>query len=246
VTDPQGAEAFMSETPLRLPGCFLCYEPPYAALEVVAPPFTKRGIENGHVTFGSFNNLSKLGADVAAAWSRVLGVVPGSRLYLKCAQLSDKEICGRVEKMFADHGIARERLELAGYAARLEDHLGAYGKMDIALDPFPYNGTTTTCEALWMGVPVITCRGVHHGGRVGASLLDAVGLGELVAEDEDAYVALAVELAADKERLGVLSASLQQRMEASPLTDGAAFAARMESAYRQIWKAWCEGDEKRE
>lgn len=244
ITDPQGAEAFMSETPLRLPGCFLCYEPPHAALEVVAPPFSEHVTENGPVTFGSFNNFSKLGADVAVAWSRVLGAVPGSRLYLKCAQLGDKEICGRVEKMFVDHGIARERLELAGYATRLEDHLGAYGKMSIALDPFPYNGTTTTCEALWMGVPVITRRGAHHGGRVGASLLDAAGLGELVAKDEDAYVALAVELAADKERLRALRASLRQRMKASPLTDGAAFAAKMESAYRRIWKTWCEGNGK--
>ncbi len=234
VTDPQGAGAFMSETPLSLEGCFLCYGPPQQAPEILPPPF----VENGHVTFGSFNNLSKMGAGVVAAWSKVLEAVLGSRLYLKCAQLSDGELRKRVEKAFAAHGIARERLELAGYAPRLEDHLGAYGKMDIALDPFPYNGTTTTCEALWMGVPVITYKRAHHGGRVGASLLGAAGVEELVAVDEDHYVVLAAELAADGERLKALRADLRERMEASPLTDGAAFAAKMETAYRNIWKTW--------
>jgi predicted O-linked N-acetylglucosamine transferase (SPINDLY family) len=110
--------------------------------------------------------------------------------------------------------------------------------MDIALDPFPYNGTTTTCEALWMGVPVITYKGAHHGGRVGASLLGAAGVEELVAVDEDHYVVLAAELAADGGRLKALRADLRERMEASPLTDGAAFTMKMETAYRNIWKTW--------
>jgi predicted O-linked N-acetylglucosamine transferase (SPINDLY family) len=110
--------------------------------------------------------------------------------------------------------------------------------MDIALDPFPYNGTTTTCEALLMGVPVITYKGAQHGGRVGASLLGAAGVEELVAVDKDHYVVLAAELAADGGRLKALRADLRERMEASPLTDGAAFTAKMETAYRNIWKTW--------
>ncbi len=234
--ESEGAQATMSETPLLLEGCFLCYGPPQTAPEVAPPPF----VENGYVTFGSFNNLSKLGDGVVAAWSKILGAVPGSRLYLKCAQLSDGEMCQRVAERFAEHGIPAERLELAGYAAELEDHLQSYGKMDIALDPFPYNGTTTTCEALWMGVPVVTLKGVRHGGRVGASLLNAAGLPELAAEDEEGYVALAATLGVDTERLKESRASLRQRMAGSPLTDGSAFAAKMEAAYRKIWTAWCE------
>ncbi|MBL6934842.1 MAG: tetratricopeptide repeat protein [Alphaproteobacteria bacterium] len=234
VTDPEETQATMSERLLRLEGCFLCYGPPHTDVEVAVPPF----VENGHITFGSFNNLSKMSDGVVAAWSKVLDAVPGSRLYLKCAQLTDEELRKRMEERFAGHGIPPERLELAGYAASLEDHLGAYGKMDIALDPFPYNGTTTTCEALWMGVPVITLEGAHHGGRVGASLLGAAGLGELVAGDEDSYLALAVALAADTARLKELRASLRERMQASPLTDAAAFAAKIEDAYRTIWKTW--------
>ncbi len=236
VTDPQETQAFMSETALRLSGCFLCYGSPHTDVEVAAPPF----VENGYVTFGSFNNLSKVGEDVVAAWARVLDGVPDSRLYLKCAQLSDAALCRQVEERFSGHGIARERLELVGYAVSLEDHLGAYGKMDIALDPFPYNGTTTTCEALWMGVPVVTLKGENHGGRVGASLLNAAELQELVAQDEGCYVALAAALAADTKRLEDLRGDLRERMEASPLTDAATFAAKIEAAYRTIWKTWCE------
>lgn len=242
VTDGEGSEATMSETALFLEGCFLCYGPPHTDVEVAAPPF----VENGHVTFGSFNNLSKMSDDVVAAWAKVLDAVANSRLYLKCAQLSDGELCQRVTERFASHGIPADRLELAGYAASLEDHLGTYGKMDIALDPFPYNGTTTTCEALWMGVPVVTLEGAHHGGRVGASLLVAAGLPELVAQDEDSYVKLAQELASDTKRLKDLRGGLRERIEASPLTDAAVFAAKIEDAYRTIWKAWCEQGERQD
>ena len=237
VTDPpQESETTMSERLLSLPGCFLCYGPPHTDVEVAAPPF----VENGYVTFGSFNNLSKMSEGVVAAWAKVLDAVANSRLYLKCAQLSDAALCRQVEERFADHGIPADRLDLAGYAASLEDHLKSYGKMDIALDPFPYNGTTTTCEALWMGVPVIALKGAHHGGRVGASLLEAAGVGELVAQDEESYVALAAALASDTARLEDLRGGLRERMEASPLADGAAFAAKIEDAYRTIWKTWCE------
>ncbi len=237
VTDGEGAEATMSEALLSLEGCFLCYGPPRIATGVSPAPFA----ECGHVTFGSFNNLSKMEDEVVAVWSQLLDTVPGSCLFLKCAQLSDEKMCDLVRERFVSRGVASERLELAGYASSLEAHLKSYGRMDIALDPFPYNGTTTTCEALWMGVPVITLTGKHHGGRVGASLLTALGLPELVAGDKDSYLALAAELAVDEERLKSLRAGLRERLTGSPLADAATFASKMEDAYRRIWKTWCGG-----
>src|SRR6202030_3721984 len=126
----------------------------------------------------------------------------------------------------------RDRITLSGWTAEPLDHLALYGQVDIGLDPFPYNGTTTTCQALWMGVPVVTLGGDRHAGRVGASLLTAVGLTELIAPDSEAYVATAASLSQDLDRLATLRAGLRQRLEASPLCDEAEFARAMEAAYR--------------
>jgi predicted O-linked N-acetylglucosamine transferase (SPINDLY family) len=165
--------------------------------------------------------------------------VPGSRLYLKARQLRDKGTAEQIASQFAARGIGRSSLELAPATVTIADHFGAYGRVDVALDPFPYNGTTTTCEALWMGVPVVTFRGARHAGRVGASLLAAVGLHELIATDEDGYVERAATLASSRERLGQLRVGLRERMRRSELCDAAGFARSMEGAYRRMWRAWC-------
>ena len=184
--------------------------------------------------------LTKLTPVVVAVWSRILHAAPGSRLLLKAPTLSDPAARERVLASFAAQGIARERLELAGWIADPRDHLALYGKVDIGLDPFPYNGTTTTCQALWMGVPVIAIAGDRHAGRVGKSLLTAVGLTALIAPDTNSYVTLAADLARDPDRLATLRAGLRQRLAASPLCDAADFARAMENAYRTAWRRWCE------
>ena len=142
--------------------------------------------------------------------------------------------------MFADEGIAAERLEFYGMLPKKEDHLGLYSKIDIGLDPFPYNGTTTTCEALWMGVPVVTMLGDRHSGRVGASIMHNVGLTEFVADSVEQYIQLAQSMAADRQRLAELRAGLRQQMQDSELMDRELFTQTLEDAYRQIWVKWCE------
>jgi predicted O-linked N-acetylglucosamine transferase (SPINDLY family) len=193
------------------------------------------------VTFGSFNTLSKLTPRVVAAWAEIVGQVPGSRLLLKAKQLNDPEVRWRCAARFAAAGLAAERLELCGPLSAEAAHLGLYGQIDVALDPFPYNGTTTTCEALWMGVPVVTLAGDRHAGRVGASLLAHLGLYELVAPDQAGYVERAVALANEPARLAALRRDLRGRLRTSPLCDPAGFARAVEAAYRAMWRRWCAG-----
>jgi predicted O-linked N-acetylglucosamine transferase (SPINDLY family) len=145
-----------------------------------------------------------------------------------------------VRARFQAHGVAPERIVCSGWKLSDGDHYGAYGHVDLALDPFPYNGTTTTCEALWMGVPVVVLAGARHSGRVGVSLLNAVGLGGCIAGDGEDYVRIAVDLARDPERLAELRAGLRPRMAASPLCDGPRFARSFEGALRDLWREACE------
>ena len=192
VTDPPGeADALASERLERLDGGFLCYEPPADAPDPGPPP----SVAKGHVTFGSFNFASKLSDRCLDAWARVLAAVPGARLMLKGGFVADEGTRARVLSRLAAGGIGAERVDLLGWTASHAEHLALYGNLDIALDPFPYNGATTTCEALWMGAPVVTLAGGAHAGRVGASLLTRVGLEALIADDVEAYVAIAVGLA---------------------------------------------------
>ncbi len=234
--DPPGmTEAFHSETLVRLPRGFLCYEPPPAAPAVGPSP----GLAEGRITFGSFNNLAKFNPDVADVWSAILDRVPGSRLMMKFRTLADPGVQDHVRGLFAARGIAPERLILKGFLPTFKDHFALYHKVDIALDPFPYNGTTTTCEALWMGVPVIVLAGSCHAARVGVSILTGLGLEELVAQNRQDYIARAAALAADSDRLTALRASLRPRMQQAPLTDGPGFARSLESAYREMWRRRC-------
>jgi predicted O-linked N-acetylglucosamine transferase (SPINDLY family) len=230
-----GAEAAYTEQLWRLPDCFLAYQP-----DAATPPVARHGDET-IVTFGSFNHLPKVTPEVVATWSDILRAVPGSRLIMKAKRLGDRDVARRYAALFADHGVAAERVEFIGWQAAPADHLALYHRIDVALDPFPYNGTTTTCEALWMGVPLITLAGAHHAGRVGASLLHAVGLESLIADSRDAYVELAVGLARAQEERAALRATLRDKLRASPLCDAPNFARRIESAFREMWRRWCTG-----
>jgi predicted O-linked N-acetylglucosamine transferase (SPINDLY family) len=234
VTDPQGAaDALASEKLVRLEGGFLCYGPPHDAPEIVPRP----SLAGAAVTFGSFNNPAKLSAATIEVWAALLGRLPLARLLLKGASFADASSCDLFRARFASHGIDAARLILRSLAPDTASHLASYGEVDVALDPFPYNGTTTTCEALWMGVPVVTLRGERHAGRVGASLLTRVGLDALIAGDEAHYIDIAAGLAADTLRLAALSQSLRQRLQGSSLCDGVLFARRFEAALRHMWQS---------
>jgi protein O-GlcNAc transferase len=222
-----------SERPYRLPHSYLCFTPPDE--DVVVGPLP--ALERGAPTFGCFNNLLKINGAVVDLWSSLLAAVPGSRLYLKTAQLGDVAVRHGIVGEFAARGIGAERLRLAPSSPRRE-LLAAYNDVDIALDPFPFGGGTTTLEALWMGVPVVTLRGDRFVGRVGESVLTTFGLDGLVAVSPADYLSMASELAGDVARLAALRASLRQRLVASPLCDAASFARDLETAYRAMWQAW--------
>jgi len=234
--DPPGEEAFHTERLLRLPQCFLCFGAYVTQVPEAAPaPVASRG----RITFGSFNNLQKISPSAARAWARILEAVPQAKLLLKSLDFTEPDRRTRFLDRLAAQGVARERVELRLPQSAMPDHLGSYAEIDIALDPFPYNGTTTTCEALWMGVPVVTLIGARHAGRVGFDLLSQLGLEELATADVDAYVACAVALASDMKRLALLRRSLRERMRASPLCDATRFARDFEDGLRVMWRAWC-------
>lgn len=232
---PGGADDLHTETLLRLPGGFLCYRPG-AAVEGAG---VARAADAGALTFGSFNTLSKVTPDVVRVWSEILQRIPASRLLLKSEVLDEEETRARVEGAFAARGVAPERIELLPWIEEYSQHMAVYSRVDVALDPFPYNGTTTTCEALWMGVPVITLRGNRHAARVGASILHHGGVPEWIAESEGNYIALAMESAADRPALRASRAAIAGRVRASVVTDQARFTRALEDACRSVWVAWC-------
>ncbi|MBX6321423.1 MAG: hypothetical protein IRY94_06330, partial [Rhodospirillaceae bacterium] len=236
-TDPPGAaDALHSERLERLERIFLCYRPPAWVPEVSPLPAGDTGV----VTFGSFNAARKLSAAALAAWAEILRALPESRLLMKNKALADELVRVRIRTLFARHGIAPERVGLYPFAQDPADAITAYGAVDVALDPFPYAGTTTTCESLWMGVPVVTLEGDRHAARVGGSILRCLGLeAECVAATPEEYVAKAVALARDRARLAALRRELRSRMAASPLRDEAGFARAVEAAYRAMWRRWC-------
>ncbi|MDD9878595.1 MAG: tetratricopeptide repeat protein [Magnetovibrio sp.] len=233
--DPPGAtEAFHTEDLVRIEPGFLCYAPDPEAPTVAPPPADA----NGFVTFGSFNNLAKVTPDVIAAWAGILTDVPDSRLVLKAKALGDPAVQDRVRAAFAGHGVDPGRVDCRGWIVDGAP-LDAYGQIDIGLDTFPYNGTTTTAEALWMGVPVVALAGDWHAARVGASILGRAGLDDWIAPDPGAYRALAAARAGDLAGLGALRAGLRDKLEASGFTDGGPFAAAVEAAYRDAWRRRC-------
>lgn len=237
--DPVGmTEHLHSEKLVRLPESFSCYQPPDDdAPEVSNLPAQ----EKGYVTFGSFNNQAKLSPEVMTVWASLLGAVPGSRLVLKNPSLDDVTAQRGVRAAFRTAGVDPERLELLGLDSSSAVHLARYRNLDIGLDPFPYNGVTTTCEALWMGVPVVTLAGRTHVTRVGVSQLSNLGLTELICRTAEEYIATAVRLANDLEYLGRLRKEMRARMAASPLVDAQRFTSNLEGGYRTMWKKWCAG-----
>jgi len=240
ITDPPGEnDAHVTERLMRIDPCFLCFTPPPNAPEVSVRP------TDGPITFGSFNAVRKLNQRVVAHWSRLLRAVPDARLVLKSLDMGEEQTQENLYARFAAEGIARDRVTLLKPFKPARDHLSQYAEIDIGLDPFPYNGTTTTCEAMWMGVPVVAMVGDRHAARVGMSLLSAVGLSDLIAHDEDHSIAITVALANDRTRLTALRSGLRERMRASVLMDEKAFAARFYDAVRMMWRAWCTSGEHR-
>ena len=235
IADPEGEDRWHVEQLVRLPGSFLCYRPPADAPDVTPLP----ALASGGVTFGSFNNLAKIGPEVVELWAQLVASVPGSRLLVKNPSLTDAATRERYFAAFTGHGLAREQVELIGHTPTQIEHLALYGRIDIALDTFPYNGTTTTCEALWMGVPVVSLAGSRHAGRVGASLLRTVGHDEWVTTSKEAYIATAVGLATDRDALRVIRTELRNEMTSSALCDARGFARNMEAAFRDMWRHWC-------
>jgi predicted O-linked N-acetylglucosamine transferase (SPINDLY family) len=242
VTDPSGeADAWASEALVRLKDGFLSYSAGRNTPATTAPPCLEAGV----VTFGSFNNPAKMSPSTLDAWATLLSRLPHAKLLLKGKPFADSAARAMVLANLTKRGVAAERVELAPWSPGIDAHLATYNRVDIALDPFPYNGTTTTCEALWMGVPVVTLCGDRHAGRVGASLLTQVGLTELIASSVEEYVEIAGGLAADPGRLNEMRRTLRPRMAASPLCDGRSFARRVEAAYRAMWQDWCTGQSAR-
>ena len=194
---------------------------------------------SGNITFGSFNNPAKLSSTTLDAWAILLNRVPCSRFLAKGKLFADAAGQAAFLLQLQQRGVDIGRVTLIGPTSGLADHLALYNQVDIALDPFPYNGTTTTCEALWMGVPVVTLRGDRHAGRVGASLLTQIGMPELIAASVEAYIDIAAALADDASHLNELRRTLRARMWTSPLCAAPAFARKMEAAYRTMWHRYC-------
>jgi protein O-GlcNAc transferase len=235
ICDPHNCtERYHTEALTRLDKCFLCYRPARRAPKVGPLPASAAG----QLTFGSLNHHPKLSPSAIALWARILRAVPSARLLLKSAPLSDSHVAESTRQRFAAEGVDPTRLELHGYLSNSFAHLATYNRIDIGLDPFPYNGTTTTCEALWMGVPVLTLRGNAHVSRVGASLLTAVGLDQFIAENEDEYVERAVALSGEIEILRKIRRRLRVQMGQSLLCDSSAFIKRFENALQGMWHAY--------
>lgn len=233
-TPPDLAHLY-TERLLMMPDGYICYSPPPYAPDVAVLP----ALTNGHITFGCFNNLAKVTPRVIETWARVLHRVPRSRMVLKTHQFTDAETCNRIHAAFAAQGIEAQRLELRGPS----DHrafTGEYNDIDIVLDPFPYSGGLTTCEALWMGVPTVALAGEIFAARHTVSHLSNVGLADWVAHTIDAYVELAVAKASDVAALAELRAGLRARVRSSPLCDGPRFGRNLGAALRFAWQDWCE------
>ena len=236
LTDPAGdADRWHTEKLVRFSSCAWAYAAPADAPAVAPPP----GLAGGPVTFGSFNNFSKVTDEILGVWSRLLQAVPGSRLLLKSTGLAEPAVAAQIRPRLRGAGLADDRVELAGVKGTTAEHLAMYARVDVALDTQPYAGTTTTCEALWMGVPVVTLRGDRHAARVGASLLQAVGHPEWIADDWAGYIAAAQKLAANPAGLAAVRAGLREAMRRSVLLDHRGQAGRFGAALRDCWRQWC-------
>jgi predicted O-linked N-acetylglucosamine transferase (SPINDLY family) len=231
--DPPGMnDAFYSEKSIRLPETYWCYPLEERSPPVSPPP----ALIAGEVTFGSLNNFCKVSPEALDLWIQLLRATPKSRLILHANEGSHRQ---RVRDLLEHQGIDPRRLKFADRVP-LSEYYRLYEQIDIGLDPFPYTGGTTTCDALWMGVPVVTLAGRTAVGRGGVSVLCNVGLSKLIAQTPQQYVQIATDLAKDLPRLAELRRALRARMQASPLMDAPRFARNIEAAYRQMWRNWCQ------
>ncbi len=233
ITDPPGAEEHSTEKLLRIDPCFLCYTPPSDSPTPVARD------ASAPITFGSFNLATKISPRCAKLWAEAMRAVPASRLLLKSAAMADPSATARIMTLLENAGISQDRVEVIAQTESVAEHLALYSSIDIALDTVPYNGTTTTCEALWMGVPVLTLMGDRHAARVGASLLAACGHPEWVADTPEAFASLAQSLAANSAERARLRTTLRSELTASALCDRAAYTERFHGALRHAWQSWC-------
>lgn len=234
---PHALAELYSERLLCLPDGYVCYSPPAYAPQVTTLP----ALANGHVTFGCFNNLAKITPRVIATWATILRRLPGSRLVLKTHQFADLDTADRMHAAFAAHGVDAARIATRGPSSH-RAFLGEYGGIDIVLDPFPYSGGLTTCEALWMGVPTLSLPGETFSSRHSFSHMCNAGLPGWVARDPASYVELALAKAAELDALAELRAGLRARVKASPLCDAPRFGRHLGAALRHAWWMWCEAD----
>jgi predicted O-linked N-acetylglucosamine transferase (SPINDLY family) len=227
--DPPGTDlSVYSEKTIRLPHTYWCYQPGGATPDVNAAP----SLANGYVTFGCLNNFAKVSAEALRLWGNLLTAMPSSHLILHCPSKAHWQ---PVLSQFAGMGVPSDRIELVG-RQKFPGYIETYGRIDIALDPFPYGGAITTCDSLWMGVPVVTLSGGTAVGRAAQSILCNVGLPELVAKSTDEYIQIAANLASDPAHLESLRAGLRQRLADSPVMNTKQFARDIEAAYRTMWK----------
>lgn len=236
-TSPKGCGQMFSEVPVYLPHSRFCYSPPAYAMEPAPPPC----LERGYPTFGCFNRQEKLVDEVLSAWARMLTALPQARLLLKSANLDNETVAAELHRRFEALGVAPERVELRGRSSHAE-MFAEYADIDIALDPFPFNGGMTTLEALWMGVPVVTIAGQGVVSRQTVSALSNIGLQELAFPDVDAYVQGAIALAGDPARLSSLRQQIRPRLAASPVCQPKQFVRDLEILYRDMWQAYCRGE----
>lgn len=233
VSDPPGmTDTNYTEKLVRLPDTFSCYEPCPDSPPVGPLPAARAG----SVTFGCFNNFAKVRPEMLGLWAQILTEIPGSSLFLKSSGFTDRQTCALVARRFQALGIEPERIRFDGLCRPAMHHLQLYNFVDIALDTYPYNGATTTCEALWMGVPVVTLAGRTHVSRVGASFLAQLGLGSHVASDAIEYRETCKRLAADIPHLVALRFELRERMRNSPLCNASQFVRRLEDAYTTMFE----------
>ncbi len=231
---PTGEEDHFSEEIWRMPESYLCFTPPNVEVNVGELP----AASNGFITFGSFNNLTKMRDPVVALWAKVLAAVPGSRLYLRCKQLKDTGVAEKTLERFQTHGIAPERITLESRHSSRSDYFSSFHQVDIALDPFPYQGVTTSCEALWMGLPILILRGDRMNFHNGESIVNTVGLPCWIADTQDDYVAKAVAFSEDLDALATLRAGLRDQLMTSPLCNAQRFAENLEGALQGMWRRW--------
>jgi protein O-GlcNAc transferase len=245
ITDPTPtADAFSTERLVRTDGCFLCYRPhpdePDPTPEPTSESKPESEKEPAPFTFASFNDLRKISPTTVRMWAKILEAAPDSQLVLKSSRLDQPEVCDLVRSRFEALSINPSRIILKGRTKTARDHLKVYNAVDCSLDTFPYTGTTTTFESLWMGVPVVTLMGESHASRVSASILTAIGRSDLIALTQEQYIELALGCAAEGKRSQQDRVAMRTQLAQSPVMDELDYTKKIESVFRDLWKSWCD------